>query len=65
MKSKEVEVEYWSLLGYQYKAQVLIEYLETEEGKEIQKVYVSEYVAENDIDHVRRLAKDQFYNSED
>lgn len=65
MKSLEVEVSYPSnLYPFEASAQVLIEYEETIEGKEILGVFVSEYVSSQSIEYVTEQAKKKFYNQE-
>ncbi len=65
MKSLELSVSYPSrLYPFESIATVLIEYKETEEGREIDGLYVSEYVPESLVDYVKIEAKEQFYNLE-
>lgn len=65
MKSLEVSVSYpTKFYPFESETTVLIEYIDTLEGKEIDRLFVSEYVPENFVDYVKREAIEQFYNLE-
>lgn len=65
MKSLELTVSYpFTLYPYEVETTVLIEYQETEEGKEIERIFLSDYVSKDSIDYVKEQAKEQFYNLE-
>jgi hypothetical protein len=63
LKKKELIVFYpWKFFPYVAETQVLIEYSITEEGADIENIFVSGDVPSRSIDYVKREAREQFYN---